>query len=194
MKFVTCEASPGFLASRDNLPGDVVVYGVDVPYTHVQPLSKAQSKLGRYVPPSWQFDILSAARRLYCLIDAARDCDDLCVWVDGKFSIAPFPASLIQSELGKNYIGLYQRAGMPSKTDLVILDCKNPIHQEFLETAATVIESESFKVLNYWTDGAILDGTCRQFENLGIKNLSGVFGKEKNPIDFTALAPFFNAD
>jgi hypothetical protein len=76
---------------------------------------------------------------------------------------------------------------MPSKPDIYMVDGSFPEHQEFLEYMASIIETETFKGLSYWTDGALLDEAIKRFPALSVKNLSDKFGKEKDPIYYTAF-------
>jgi hypothetical protein len=193
MKIVTINPSQDFTSSIDNLPGELCLY-TDKHLEHIQPLAKFLGKYGNYTAPSWQYDISQAARRIYAFIEAARGHKGLTVFIDPRFHVKHrMVEDTFRKELGRNYLGLFKRDGMPSKTDLYMVDGAYPEHEEFLEYLASILETETFKNLTYWTDGSLLDEAARRLPQLPVKNLSGVFGKEKEPLRLTALGEFLYA-
>lgn len=171
------------------LPGKLYIYD-EAQLGQLQPLNRFKSKYSKYVNPTWQYDVVKAATRLFAFIDAARDYKGLSVFIDPTLKIkARLTEDLFRKELGRNYIGLFKRDGLPSKPDIFMVDGEYPEHTEFMEFVASILEDDMFTGLSYWTDGAILDEAIKRY-TFPVKNLSGVFGKEKDPIKMTAFAQY----
>lgn len=171
------------------LPGKLFLYDEDK-LGQIQPLSRFKAKHAKYIHPSWQYDVVKSATRLFAFIDAARDYKGLSVFIDPSLKIKErLTEDLFRRELGRNYIGLFKRDGLPSKPDIFMVDGEYPEHHEFMEFVASILEDEMYTGLSYWTEGAILDEAVKRY-SFPVKNLSGVFGKEKDPIKMTAFAQY----
>lgn len=193
MKIITINPTEAFLKSSECLAGKLVTYS-DKQLEHLQPLAKFVSRYSEYQAPSWQYDIVANAKRIYAFIEEAREYKGLSVFIDPKFHVKQRTTEeTFRKELGRNYVGLYKRDGMPSKPDVYMVDGEYPEHQEFLEYMASLLESDQFRNLTYWTDGALLDEATKRIPNLPVKNLSGTFGKEKDPIKHTPLGDYLEA-
>jgi hypothetical protein len=190
MRVITVEPSDKFMAGLEFLPGELFFYGKDTPLEKVQPLQKFLSRHNRYEQPSWQYDLRKAAKRLYPVLEAALGHRGLVVFIDPEFGFKKrITEDILRAELGRNYLGLYKRDGMPAKTDLYIMDGTNKDHDAYIDYVASILDSDAFQRLTHWTDGAILEDAAKQMD-VKVKNLSGVFGKEKEPIRMTALAEY----
>jgi len=193
MRIVTVNPGDRLISSMDNLPGEMLVYKREE-LERIQPLAKFLSKHSVYESPSWQYDILAAAGRLYPFIEAASEHKGLTVYIDPKFKVVKrMTEDTFRQELGRNYLGIFKRDGMPAKPDVVMVDGSYPEHKEFLEYVASLMESDLFKNLSYWTEGALLDEAVKRHPNLPVKNLSGQFSKEKEPLRCTPLGEYLES-
>jgi hypothetical protein len=191
MRFVTIDPTDKFLEGEENIPGELFIYSEKhKPLSRLQAWNKFEIQYGKYQAPSWQFDIKTAARRLYPFLDAAREYEGLTVFIDPKIKVTKrLTEDFLRQELGRNYIGIFKRDGMPSKPDLYMVDGSYKEHDAFLEAIASILETGQFQGMSYWTDGAFLDEAIKRFD-FPVRNLSGVFTKEKDPIRMTALAEY----
>jgi hypothetical protein len=94
------------------------------------------------------------------------------------------PDGFIEGHLQAAYIALLQRKGMYSETGFWVMDCNNPVHQDFLRMWQEWYLTDAFKSLANWTDCETLDATIRRFQKDGLKvtNLSGEHAKESHPL------------
>ena len=157
--------------------------------THLQGLQRLEHKYSEYVSPSWQYDFLKAAKRIYALTNALSDYKGIGVWLDSVCSLESelTEKSVIDCLPRGNYMGMFSRLGMPTKTDFYVIDCSVPEHQSFMLALQGVFETETFQSMTFWTDGAVIDSIAKKFNSLKFHNLSGAFGKEKEPMKFHAI-------
>ena len=136
----------------------------------------AQWKLkhARYVSPSWKYDFVAYAHKVFAFIDATKDYKGIAVWLDADcITYRDIPEGLIESKVKDAYIAHYERPGRWTETGMFIVDCGHPEHHAFWDFIRDVYLNDRFKGLHHWTDCYILDAAIKRFKDAGkIKTVS----------------------
>lgn len=190
-----------WLESRKNWPAGTDFrfysegYSVDCPGKDFRDLPEfSQWKLEHayYVPPSWPWDVVRYAHKVFAACDALEDYDGIGVWLDADcVTHAPIPEGLIEKQVEDVYLACYQRTGLYTETGLWIMNCGHPKHREFLDAWRKWYLSDEFKRLPQWHDCFTLDATVHQMQ-VPVKNLSGEFHKHPHPQAMTELGKYID--
>lgn len=144
-----------------------------------------KSRYAHYVPPSWKFDIVRFAHKVFAVYDALRNYDGVGVWLDADcVTFDDIPRGLVESQVTDAYIALYQRTGHYSETGFWIVNCAHPVHKDFMAWWMQLYWRGEFTRLPEWHDCTTLDTTIRRFIAKGlieVKNLSGEYAMEMHP-------------
>lgn len=153
-------------------------------------LADLKHRYRNYRPPSYLFDVVRFANKVYAAYHALRDHDGIGVWCDADAVMyAPLPADWISEQLGDSYLALFKRRGMYSETGFWIMNCAHPQHRAFLDTWVKWYESGSFKGLANWTDCETLDATVRKFERAGLITTTSLSAGHEDNMHPMAVAP-----
>jgi hypothetical protein len=147
-----------------------------------------------FIAPSWQWDVVKFAHKVFAIIDALYDYDGVGVWMDADcVTYKQIPEGLIEKQVEGAYLACYQRTGMYTETGLWIVDCKHPEHKAFMDFLRGIYLSDRFKDLPQWHDCMAFDATVRAFGNrINVKNLSGEHHKSMHPMAMTELGRYID--
>lgn len=209
MRVVTTSSRQGFedygyrwLEGRKNWPKAEFIYytegfGVDCDSKEcadIPEFAEWKAKHRRYVPPTWQFDVVRYAHKVFAAYDALRDYDGIGVWLDADcVTYKKLPKDLIERQLGDAYFAHYGRTGMYTETGLWIVNCAHSQHKPFFDFWRNVYLTERYKQLPHWTDCLTLDATIRAFSKLcTFHNLSGEHHKAMHPQALSELGKYID--
>jgi len=213
MRVVTTSSKQGledygyrWLESRKNWPsadqplfiyyteGFNVDCGATVELATIPGFAEWKAKHRRYVPPSWQFDVVRYANKVFAAYDAFRDYDGIGVWLDADcVTYKPIPEGLIERQLNGAYFAHYGRTGMYTETGMWIVDCSHSQHKAFFDFWRNVYLTERYKQLPQWHDCFTLDATIRVFSQLcKFENLSGEHHKTMHPQALSELGKYID--
>ena len=149
-----------------------------------------------YVPPSWQWDVVRFAHKVFAVCDALMDYDGIGVWLDADVvTYKKLPAGKVEEAVAGHYIAHYGRTGFYTETGMWIVDCSHPEHKAFMETLRQSYLNERYQLLPQWHDCMVFDATLRAFVKAGrvtAKNLSGAFHKDMHPMAKTEFAKYLD--
>ena len=147
-------------------------------------------------PPSWRWDVVAYAHKVFAACDALKDYKGVGVWLDADcVTYAKIPDGLIESYVQDAYIAHYNRPGIYTETGLWIMDCSHECHESFLNSWRAWYLSDRFKTLAQWHDCMTFDATLKQFKKEGLirtHDLSGQFGKMLHPQAMTELGKYID--
>ena len=153
-------------------------------------------KHAAYVAPSWQWNVVGFAHKVFAACDALYDYDGVGVWLDADVvTYREIPAPLMAQMLGGAYLARFERAGMYTETGLWIVDCRHPEHRNFCDAWRNAYLSERYKILPHWHDCMTMDAVVRSFVAEGrieTVNLSGEFSKHMHPMAMTPIAQYLD--
>lgn len=151
-------------------------------------------KHARYAPPSWQWDVVAYAHKVFAACDALYDYDGVGVWLDADcVTFKPIPEGLIEAQVKDAYLACYQRTGMYTETGFWVMDCSHPEHKAFLDAWRSLYFSERYTKLPQWHDCFTLDATIRLFaDKIKVHNLSGKFAKDMHPMASSELGQYID--
>lgn len=203
MKVVTTVHDAGFRAyghrwidSVSNWPAgtDFVMYAegfqpMNVPYVDCAALWRLNAFKERhaaYRPPSWRFDIVRFAHKVFAAHHALYEHEGIGVWLDADcVTYQSIPEGYIEAQLGDAYFAHFRRTAHYTETGMWIVNCAHPEHRAFMDTWLNWFETDAFKRLPEWHDCTTLDATLRLFERDGritTKSLSGEFERDMHPM------------
>jgi hypothetical protein len=147
-------------------------------------------KHAAYIAPSWQWDVVRFAHKVFAIAGALYDYTGIGVWIDADCVIhEDVPAGLIQSYVKDDYVACFQRTGMHTETGMIVFDCGHEKHQAFMDAWREWYHSENFKRLPMWTDCHTFDMTIRR-TGVTANNLSGEFAKTMHPMARAEIAKY----
>lgn len=151
-----------------------------------------KAKHRNYQPPSWQWDVVRYAHKVFAACDALYDYDGIGVWLDADcVTYKKIPEGFIERQLNGAYLAHYARTGMYTETGMWIMDCSKPGHKTFLDAWRNVYYTGHFKTLPHWHDCLTLDATIRA-SGVPTFNLSGEFSKDMHPQAKTELGKYID--
>jgi predicted O-methyltransferase YrrM len=158
-------------------------------------LAQFKAKYAHYVAPSWRYDVVRFANKVYAVWDALRGYDGLGIWMDADIvAHSPLPADYVESLLPKDaYIALFQREGWHSECGLWLVDCSHPEHKRFMDTLIGWYEQGTFTNAHEWHDSVLMDATVRALEREKLivsHNLSGAFKGKEHPMALHSIAAY----
>lgn len=169
---------------------------VQISVDKLQGLTALKSKFGNFVPPSYMYDVVKFAHKVYAACDALAEYDGVGVWLDADcVMLQDIPPGYVEGHLQRAYLALLKRKGLYTETGFWIADCSHEYHQEFLQTWAAWYDSGAFKTLDNWTDCETLDATVRMFEKKGListVSLSGEHEKHMHPMTQIELGKYID--
>lgn len=189
-----------WLESRKNWPkADFQFYTegfeVDCPgkdFKDLPDFSAWKLKHARYRAPSWRYEVVRYAHKVFAAIDALYDYKGLGVWLDADcVTYKKIPKGFLEKKLDGAYIAHYGRAGMNTETGFWMVDCSHPLHQKFLDTWKSLYLEDRFKGLSAWTDCQSIDAAIR-LTGVPTTNLSGEFVKDMHPMAKTELGRYID--
>jgi len=149
-----------------------------------------------YEPPSWQWNVVGYAHKVFAAADALYDYDGIGVWLDADVvTYKKIPEALMATLLDGHYLARFERTGMYTETGMWIVDCRHPEHRNFLDAWRNVYFSERYKVLPQWHDCMTMDATVRTFLSDGritTTNLSGEHCKAPHPMAVTEIGKYLD--
>lgn len=189
-----------WLESRKNWPkADFQFYTegfeVDCPgkdFSEIADFERWKGSHKGYISPSWEWDVVRYAHKVFAAVDALKDFDGIGVWLDADcVTFKKIPKGLIESQVEGVYMACYQRTGVHTETGLWIVDCSHPIHKDFMEVFRAWYLTNEFKKLPMWTDCHVLDATIRQLKP-PIRNLSGEHHLNMHPQALSDLGKYID--
>jgi hypothetical protein len=193
------------LANRHHLPGDLVWYteGFDVPCESVDnstlvELQEFKARHADYKSPSFTMDVVRFSHKVFAVIDALKDHDDLGVWIDADIiPLMDMPEEYVRSQLPHGcYIALFKRKGMYSECGYWVVDCKHPGHGAFMEALRRMYVEDAFIDIAEWHDSYLMDVIIRNLENAGViksHSLSSPQGeKEQHVMALSDIAKYLD--
>ncbi len=198
MRVVTTSSKQGFddhgfrwLEGRKHWPDATFHYytegfDVDCPskdFADVPEFVEWKAKHRRYIAPTWHFDVVKFAHKVFAAYDALRDYDGLGVWLDADcVTYRKIPNGFIERQLNGAYFAHYGRTGMYTETGLWIVDCSHEQHKAFFDFWRNLYLTERYRRFPQWHDCFTLDATIRAFRELcKFHNLSGEHHKTMHP-------------
>ena len=168
-------------------------YSVDCPgkdFRDLPEFSQWKLKHARYLSPSWKYNVVGFAHKVFAACDALYDYDGIGVWLDADcVTFKDIPADLIAGYVRDVYMAIYARTGMYTETGLWIMDCSYKGHREFLDKWRDYYLSEKYKNLLQWHDCMTLDATLRA-TGVPTFNLSGEHGRLLHPQAVSELGQY----
>ena len=162
---------------------------VDCPgkdFSILEDFQQWKKQYAHYVPPSWRYDIVRYAHKVFAAHDALRDYDGVGVWLDADcVTFKEIPEGLIEEQVKDAYIAHYGRTGHYTETGMWIVNCAHPQHKDFFSWWLRLYFTGDFTRLPEWHDCTTLDAAIRRFtakELITTKNLSGDFAKDMHPM------------
>lgn len=217
MRVVTTASAGGladygyrWLDSRVNWPDgtDFVWYteGYDLPAGYPDVRTKDLGKLKQfmewkarhafYLPPSWRWDVVRYAHKVFAACDALDGYDGVGVWLDADcVTFAKIPDGLLEEQVADCYLAHYGRTGHYSETGLWIVNCAHEAHKSFLTAWRNIYLSGRFRQLHEWHDCCTLDATIRRFvadDRIATRNLSGEFARDMHPQALSELGAYID--
>jgi hypothetical protein len=168
---------------------------VEIDIASIGELTKFKQRHVAYKPQSYLFDVARFSNKVFAAIEALRGYEGIGGWIDADCVVLKdVPDGFMEGHLQGAYIALLQRKGMYSETGFWLMDCKNPVHKDFLKMWAEWYVSDSFKGLPNWTDCETLDATIRRFQKDGMKvtSLSGDYSKDSHPLTKIPLGKYID--
>jgi hypothetical protein len=165
------------LANRHHLPGELVWYteGYEVPCQSVDnstlpELQAFKERHKDYVPPSFTMDVVRFSHKIFAVVDALKDHDDLGVWIDADvIPTADMPESYVRAQLPDDcYIALFKRKGTYSECGYWVVNCKHPGHGAFMEALRKMYVDDAFVDASEWHDSYLMDLIIRNLESRGV--------------------------
>lgn len=161
-------------------------------FESIRPFVEWKAKLGHYISPGWQWNVVGFAHKVFAAADAFYDYDGVGVWLDSDcVTYKKIPKGLIEKQVKDSFIACYQRTGMYTETGLWIMDCSHPKKKDFFDYWRGLYYSGRFRELLQWHDCMTFDLTCRVFsDQIKVHNLSGEFSKHMHPQAMSELGRF----
>ena len=148
-------------------------------------------KNSRYRPPSWRFNVVGYAHKVFAACDALEGYSGIGVWLDADcVTYEDIPAGLLESKVAGAYLAHYARPGLYTETGLWIMDCSHPGHRDFLDKWRAWYLSGRFRKLGMWTDCNTLDITIKQTGVPTVDLSAGV--KSVHPMAVTELGQYID--
>lgn len=170
-------------------------YTVDCPgkdFLDMPEFSAWKLEHSRYRPPSWKWDVVAYAHKVFAACDALQDYDGIGVWLDADcVTYKQIPKGLIEKQVEGVYLAHYGRTGLYTETGMWIMDCRSPEHRGFLDAWRDWYLSDKFVKLPQWTDCFTLDATIRQ-TGVATFNLSGEHHDYPHPMSVTELGKYID--
>ena len=186
----------GFRIPRDDDPDGVDNTGgqFEKDFRDIPEFIEWKAKHSRYRAPSWRYDVVRFAHKVFAAYDALYDYDGIGVWLDADcVTFKPIPEGLIERQLNGAYLAHYGRTGLYTETGLWIVDCSHPEHKRFMDFFRGIYLTDRFKRLPQWHDCFALDATIIAFRNLcKFHNLSGEFHKTMHPQALSELGRYID--
>lgn len=147
-----------------------------------------------YVSPSWKYNVVAYAHKVFAFADATKDYKGIAVWVDADcVTYRDIPKGLIEAQVKDAYLARYERPGRWTETGLFIVDCSHPEHVAFWQWMREVYLEDRYKPLHHWTDCYVMDAAVRIFgERITTKNLSGEQSDHAHPMAVTELGKYID--
>lgn len=149
-----------------------------------------------FVAPSWKFEVVKFANKMFAFADATRDYKGVAVWLDADcVTYRDIPPGLIEDTVKDAYIAHFGRPGRWTETGMFVVDCAHPVHAEFWQWIREVYLNDRYKPLHHWTDCFVLDAAIKVFAGKGaIKahNLSGKWENDGHPMAKTEWGKYFD--
>lgn len=163
-------------------------FKVDCPgkdFSAMREFADWKSGYAHYDPPSWRFDIVRFAHKVFAVYDALRDYDGVGVWLDADVvTYAKIPDGLVEEQVKDDYIALYERTGHYPETGFWVVNCAHPQHKDFFAWWLQLYWTGNFTRLPEWHDCTTLQAATKRFTAKGlitVKNLSGDYHKDMHP-------------
>lgn len=213
IKFVTTCHKAGFeqygyrlAAGRHHLPGELVWYteGYDVPGVRcidnstLDDLQAFKREYEHYKAPGFAMDVVRFSHKVFAVLDAFKDHDDLGVWIDADvIPLADMPEEYVRAQLPQGcYIALFKRKGMYSECGYWVVDCKHPGHAAFMDALRKMYVDGAFKDATEWHDSYLMDIIIRNLENKRVirsHSLSSERGeKEQHVMAYSEIAKYLD--
>ena len=179
------------------------VEGFDLPETegikqksveYIHQLANLKRRYSSYIPPSYMWDVVRYAHKVFAAVDGFRNYGGIGVWMDADcVTFKDIPAGFFEEQLGRSYIAIFNRTSY-TETGLWIVDCSHDLHQEFMETWASWYESDAFSTIpGGWTDCHTLDATIRKFKDaITVTNLSGDHADDIHPMSYSRIGEYID--
>lgn len=190
-----------WLDSRKNWPAGTDFrfytegFTVDCPgkdFEELREFSAWKRRHRNYIPPSWRYNVVAYAHKVFAAIDALYDYDGIGVWLDADcVTYKPVPDGFVDDLLQGNYLAHFKRPGLYTETGMWIMDCAKPEHRGFLDAWRDMYLTDRFKLLQQWTDCHTLDATIRA-SGISTTDLSGEFGKHMHPMALTEIGKYID--
>lgn len=149
-----------------------------------------------YVAPSWKFEVVKFAHKMFAFMDATANFDGVGVWCDADCeAYRKIPDGLLESKVVTDYIAIYDRPGRWTETGFFIVNCAHPAHEEFWAFVRDVYLNDRYRPLHHWTDCFILDAAIKKFTEAGritVCSLSGDKHKQGHPMAHTELGKYLD--
>lgn len=147
-----------------------------------------------YVSPSWKYNVVAYAHKVFAFADATKDYDGIAVWLDADcVTYRDIHDGLMESFVKDDYIARFDRPGRWTETGLFVVDCKHPAHVEFWQWMRSVYLEDRYKALHHWTDCFVLDAAIRVFgERITAFSLSGEKSDHAHPMAVTELGKYID--
>ncbi len=210
MRVVTTSSKAGYkqhghrwMDSRKNWPKDTEFlyytegFDLDIPgkdFRDMPEFYEWKMKHAAYVAPSWEWDVVRYAHKVFAAADALYDYQGIGVWLDADcVTYKAIPDGLIEKQVEGAYLAHYGRTGFHTETGMWIMDCSRPCHKPFLDAWRAWYLSERYKNLNAWHDCITLDATIKQFgKQAKFNNLSGEHHLSWHPQALTELGKYID--
>lgn len=149
-----------------------------------------------YSAPTWKFNVVGYAHKVFAMIDATKDYKGVAVWLDADCeTYRDIPAGLIEGYVKECYIAHYPRPGLWTETGFWVVDCSHAAHHDFMAFMAEVYLKDHFKSLHHWTDCFVLDAAIKRFTASGAiqaRNLSGEHENVAHPMAVTEMGQYID--
>jgi hypothetical protein len=170
-------------------------FSVDCPgkdFSELAEFSQWKRRHSRYRAPSWKWNVVAYAHKVFAACDALYDHDGIGVWLDADcVTYAEIPQGLIEKQVEGVYLAHYARTGLYTETGMWIMDCSYSGHKAFLDRWREWYLKDKFKTLPQWHDCFTLDATIRQLQ-VPTFNLSGEHAKAMHPMALTEFGKYID--
>jgi hypothetical protein len=170
-------------------------FAVDCPgkdFADMPEFSAWKRRHSRYISPSWKWNVVAYAHKVFAACDALYDFDGIGVWLDADcVTYKRLPQGLIEAQAKDAYLAHYARPGMYTETGMWIMNCAYPGHKAFLDKWREWYFADKFKNLPQWHDCMTLDATIRQTK-VPTFSLSGEHGKALHPMALTEFGKYID--